>query len=309
MHPAELAILLHRALEVRLSGLQALLAAADWTEDIEQLHQVRVSARRLGAVLDLVDPEAYPRHKGQRRALKRLVDVLSLPRELDVHAEQLEQHRLAAQNPMQSAVLEHLLEHVDRARAKARRAMHKELEALRLPDLDRLLEVPSLPAPFQQTSLQEAAWACLEPRAEAALGGLATLAMQEDPLALHKARVRIKKLRYAVEALEGAFAVAPEAVLKRFRTLQTALGEHHDLAALEALLWEEEGHLRGRERYLLAAGVLELLGAVAEGRRAAFSRFTAAAADQDPAAFARAVRPALGLPPIPGPPPAEASPR
>jgi len=300
MHPAELAILLHRALEVRLAGLQALLAAEGWAEDMEQLHLVRVSARRLGAVLDLVDPEAYPGHKGQRRALKRLVDTLGLPRELDVHADQLVRHREAAATPAQGAVLEHLLERLDRSRAKARRAMREELNDLRLPDLRKLLEVPSLPAPFQLASLQEAAWACLEPRAEAALGDLATLAIQEDASALHKARVRIKKLRYAVEALEGAFAAAPETPLRALRALQTALGEHHDLAALEALLWEEEGQLRARDRATLAAGVLELLGEVAEARRAAFDRFIAAAAGQSPAAFAREVRPALGLP-SPGP--------
>ncbi|WP_243302605.1 CHAD domain-containing protein [Geothrix oryzisoli] len=296
MHPAELAILLHRALEVRLAALQALLATEDWADGDEPLHQVRVSARRLGAVLDLVDPGAYPGHKGQRRALKRLVDVLGLPRELDVHVAQLERHRRSATTPGQGAVLEHLLERVDRARAKARRAMHKELDELRLPDLDKLLEVPSLPAPFQHASLQEAAWACLEPRAADALGDLAALATQEDAPALHKARVRIKKLRYAVEALEGAFPVVPETVLAQLKALQAALGEHHDLAALEALLWEEEGPLRSRDRALLAAGVLDLLGEVAEARRAAFGRFQAAAVGQDPGAFAQAVRPALGLP-------------
>lgn len=297
MHPAELAILLHRALEVRLAGLQALLAPAHWTEDMEQLHQVRVSARRLGAVLDLVDPEAYPGHKARRRALKELVEVLGLTRELDVHADGLKGRLLDARSPAQAALLEHLLEGLDRARAKARRVMRRELERLRLPDLQRLLDVPALHDPFQRISLQAAAWSCLEPRAEAALGDLTALAAQEDPPALHKARVRIKKLRYALEALEGAFATAPEAVLKDLRALQTTLGEHHDLAALEALLWETEGQLRTRDRTTLLGRVLELLGEVAESRRAAFDRFRALASGQGPAAFAHALRPALGLPP------------
>lgn len=300
MHPAELAILLHRALEVRLAGLQALLAPEDWADDMEQLHQVRVSARRLGAVLDLVDAEAYPGHKTRRRALKDLVDVLGLPRELDVHADGLRARLLETRNPVQAAALEHLLEGMDRARAKARRAMRRELERLRLPDLQRLLEVPALRNPFQQTSLQEAAWACLGPRVEAALGDLAPLAAQEDAPALHKARVRIKKLRYALEALESAFAVPPEALLKELRGLQTALGEHHDLATLEALLWETEAGLRSRDRGTLRGGVLELLGEVAEARRAAFDRFTALAQKQGPVAFSREARAALGLPPADG---------
>lgn len=296
MHPAELAILLHRALEVRLAGLQGLLAPAGWAEDTEQLHQVRVSARRLGAALDLVDPGAYPGHKGQRRALKRLVDILGLPRELDVHAGHLAQRRAQAASTGLAAALEYLLERLDRARAKARRTMHKELADLRLRELDRLLEVPALPAPFQRASLQEAAWACLEPRAQAALGELGALAAQEDPPALHKARVRIKKLRYAVESLEGAFAAVPEAVLKDLRVLQSLLGEHHDQAALGALLREEADQLRARERTILAAGVGELLDAAVQDQQAAFGRFRALAPGQNPAAFARAVRPALGLP-------------
>jgi CHAD domain-containing protein len=301
MHPAELAILLHRALEVRLARLQELLEPKAWSEEMEQLHQVRVSARRLGAVLDLVDADIYPGHKGQRKALKGLVDTLGLPRELDVHAECLRAHHLAARSPAQSAVIEHLLEDVDRSRAKAHRSMEKELDRLRLPDLRRLLDVPTLQNPFQSTSLQEAAWACLEPRAAAALGDLAALAAREDAAALHKARVRIKKLRYAIEALESAFAEPPDAILKGIRALQTTLGEHHDLATLEALLWEAEAGLRLRERPTLCAGVLDLLGDVAENRRSAFDRFVKLAQQQDATAFARMVRPALGLPPLDGP--------
>jgi CHAD domain-containing protein len=295
MHPAELAILLHRSLEVRLARLQEQLDKDRWADDPEQLHQVRVAARRLGAVLDLVDPDIYPGHKSQRGGLKNLVDILGLPRELDVHAGHLTGYHLKARNPTQAAVIEHLLEQVDRSRAKARRTMERELEKLRLPDLGRLLEVPTLRHPFQSISLQEAAWDCLEPRAKAALGDLTTLAAHEDPTALHKTRIKIKKLRYAIEALESAFAGPPEPVLKGLRGLQTALGEHHDFAALEALLWEIEAQLRLRDRSTLCKGVLDLLGDVAETRRAAFGRFVTLAQGQDHSAFAQAVRPALGL--------------
>jgi CHAD domain-containing protein len=300
MHPADLAILLHRALEVRLARLQELLDVKDWAEDMEQLHQVRVAARRLGAVLDLVDAEAYPGHKGQRRALKGLVDILGLPRELDVHAGYLRTHHLSTRTPCQAAVIEHLLEQVDRGRAKARRAMRKELDRLSLPDLARLLKVPALHHPFQSISLQEAAWACLEPRALAALGDLPGHCEREDPPALHKTRVRIKKLRYAVEALESTFGTPPEPLLKDLRALQSVLGDHHDLAALEALLWATEADLRARDRTVLCGGVLDLLGDVAEARRSAFERFTALAQGQTPGAFAQAARPALGLPPLDG---------
>ncbi|MBK9797555.1 MAG: CHAD domain-containing protein [Holophagaceae bacterium] len=300
MHPAELAILLHHALEVRLARLQELIGRDGWTDEHELLHQVRVAARRLGAVLDLVDADNYPGHKAQRRALKALVDLLGLTRELDVHAGHLQAYHRDAATSTQAAVLECLLEQVDRGRAKARRAMARELDHLRLPDLGRLLEVPSLQHPFQAISLQGAAWACLEPRLHQALGHLAELAAHEDPAALHRTRVKIKKLRYALEALEGAFAEPPEAVLSGMRALQTTLGEHHDLAALEALLWESEAQLRARDRPTLCAGLLDLLGAVAESRRSAFDRFVAQVPGQDPTALTSALRRALGLPPANG---------
>jgi len=300
MHPADLAILLHRALEVRLSGLQEELASSGWTRDMEQLHQVRVAARRLGAVLDLVDPEAYPGHKRHRRALKKLVKVLGLTREQDVFAEHLRRQHADARTPTQEAVLEHLMERVERSRAKARRTMQRKLDHLHLPNLRRLLEVPALQQPFQAVSLQEAAWACLESRAVMALGNLDALTAEEDPAALHKGRIRIKKLRYALEALEGAFAAPPESMLTDLRALQTVLGEHHDLAALEALLWEAEAQLRTRDRAVLCGGILDLLGDMDEARRAAFDHFCALAQDQSPAAFAQALRPALGLPAMDG---------
>ena len=285
------------ALEVRLARLQEGLAPARWSQDMEQLHQVRVAARRLGAVLDLVDPETYPGHKRHRRALKDLVQVLGLTREQDVFAEHLRRQHAEARTPTQEAVLEHLMERVERSRAKARRIMQKKLDHLHLPNLRRLLEVPALQQPFQTASLQEAAWTCLESRAGAALGDLHTLVAEEDPIALHKGRIRIKKLRYALEALEGAFAEPPESVLADLRALQTVLGEHHDLAALEALLWETEAQLRTRDRAVLCGGILDLLGDLAEARRAAFDRFCALAQGQGPGAFAQALRPALGLPP------------
>jgi hypothetical protein len=56
-----------------------------------------------------------------------------------------------------------------------------------------------------------------------------------------------------------------------------------------------EAQLRLRGRRTLCEGVLELLGDVAETRRAAFDRFLTLAQGQDHSAFANAVRPALGL--------------
>jgi len=299
MHPAELAILLHRALELRMARFQELVQVVAWPQDPEALHQVRVGARRLGAVLDLVDPEAYGNHKVHRRTLKRLVSTLGHCRELDVHAMALQGQHQAAATPLLAAALEHLLEGLDRARTKARRALAKEVEALPLGDLPRLLRVKSLPHPFQSTSLQEAAWELLREQSEV-LTALPELARQEDALALHKARVRVKKFRYALEALEAAFGEPPGHLLTFLRELQTCLGSHHDLAALETWLWEAEANLRNQDRAVLCGAVLDLIGVVAEDRRATFEAFTQRVARAPLASFPNQLRSALGLALVPG---------
>ncbi len=301
MHPAELAILLHRALELRMARFQELLQGGPWLQEPEALHQVRVAARRLGAVLELVDPQAYGSHRTHRHTLKRLVSALGPCRELDVHATALQGHHQSAAVPLQAACLEHLLEGLDRARAKARRTLAREVEALPLDELPRLLRVKSLPHPFQSISLQDAAWELLRDQGKV-LGELPDLARQEDALALHKARVQLKKLRYALEALEAAFA-PPLGDLPAFlRDLQANLGGHHDLATLESWLWEAEARLRSQGRAVLCGGVLELIGTVAEARRSAFEAFSQRVAQAPLAAFPNQLRAALGLSLFPGEP-------
>ena len=295
MHPAELAILLHRALEVRLARFQERVSADGWTQGGEPLHQARVAARRLVAVLDLVDPEAYPGHKSRRRTLKTLVDALGLGRELDVHALWLHARRERAGDPADQAVLEHLLDRLGRMRLKTRRAMAGELEPLDLEGLPRLLKVPALPEPFQVLSLQAAAWGCLEPRVEAALAALPGLLAAEDVAALHRTRVRVKKLRYALEALDEAFAPPPAALLEALKAFQAELGAHHDLALLEGWLEAEGRRLREAALPTLAGRTEALLAEVAEARRQAFARVLQSATPLGAAAAARTLRSALGL--------------
>jgi CHAD domain-containing protein len=295
MHPAELAVPLHQALEVRVAALRELLAPTHWFEGDETVHQVRVAARRLRAVLDLVDPAAYPHPGACRRLLKGLVQSLGPVREQDVHAHHLRAHHLEARTPAEAATIEHLLEGVDRARAKARRNLRKALDSMRLAPLWALAARTPQASCASAPTVEAAARACLQPRVEAALRPLPTLAQTEDGPALHGARVRLKKLRYAVEALQGAFTPPPEA-LRDLRGLQQALGLHHDLSTLEALLWEAESGLRTRDRAILSGGVLELLGDVTEARHAAFEGFATLVRATNTGALARGLGHPAGLP-------------
>ena len=296
MHTLELSLLLHRALEARVELLTGFLAVPGWQDDHEALHQVRVASRRVRSVLELVRPELYPEHKRLTRRLRRLTRALGLTRELDVHSLQLE--ALAGDLPglATGAALDHALELLADQTRKARKGMARELARCSLKGLPDLLKVPSLPDPFLVGALGASAWERLEPLLDNALAPLPGLLEHEDAPAMHEARIRVKGLRYALEVLGGAMAAPPEARLAQLKALQTALGEHHDLATLEALLLDLHQGLCDRRRKSLAAGTLELLAYVGDARLNAFERFRTSARAVPLGPLKGSLRQGFGLP-------------
>lgn len=297
MHQAELSILLHRALEARVGQVMEALAVSDWPAQPEPLHQVRVASRRVRAVLDLVDPDLYPGFRRQTRRFRRLTRALGPTREVDVHAILLEE---LADRPVPvaaRAALEHALEDLARQRCEAALAMAAGLRRVPLKKLPRILEVPNLPDPFAGTGAAEGIWGLLQPWLAGAFDAIPNVLEQEDVTALHALRIRIKRLRYALEILAGGFHVAPDGQLRRLKALQSALGEHHDLATLEAFLRDLLRGLGERQRSVLAAGSLDLLSLVAEDRLCAYERFRALAVALVAEPFAAGLRAGLGLEP------------
>jgi CHAD domain-containing protein len=296
MFSLELAVLLHRALESRVETLMHLLSAPGWQEDPDALHDVRVASRRVRAVLDLVEPDLYPGLKGQARKLRRLTRALALTREQDVHMAILGELGRRVPELSGSPALEYLLEEIGRRLGKARRAMARDLECLDWKHLPRLLQVPSLPDPFRPGDLAGAVWACLEPWLDAAFP-TETLLDRDDAPELHALRIRVKRLRYALEVLGPGFPVPPEAQLKHLRDLQTALGDHHDRATLQAFLIRLRQGLAERGRVHLAAGAGAFLDHLGEERLIAFEQFRALGLCQTREAFIAGLRRSLGLDP------------
>ena len=270
MHPVELSLLLHRAVEARVGRILELSAQEGWLEDPDAVHDVRVASRRLRAALDLSDPEVYPAFRKHRARAVRLTRALGCTRELDVHLDRLASLGMGLTAPGGHEVLEHALESFDRRRRKARRAMTGRVGRLKLEDFRGLLELKALPRPFVSAGLEGAVSALLSPLLPLALSPLEEALDTEDAPRLHRMRIQVKKLRYALEILGPAFPAPPEPWLARLRDLQTALGEHHDWTLLEADLWRLHGSLTERRRPALASGTLDLLGEVVERRRSAF---------------------------------------
>lgn len=273
-----------------MSRLFELASVEGWEEDPEGLHDVRVASRRARAVLDLVDADIYPGFKRHRRRLKALTVALGFARELDVRAGHLDAMKHKGLEPIHQAVLEHALEVLEHFQRRARQRMTKALADLSIRDCEGLLRVPSLPDPFAPGSLRESAWTALAPRAALALDPLPGLSTQEDALALHAVRIRVKQLRYALETLSPLCPGDSGSALARLRQLQTVLGEHHDLADLEAFLWDLHSQLTARCRAVLAAELLDVIGLVAESRRALFDQFRSMTPDYATEAFLAELR-------------------
>ena len=290
MHGVEFAVLLHRALEARVQDLNDASAGEGGFNDAEVVHRVRVACRRLRAVIRLLDEEAYPRLQSRAKALRAFTKNLGAVRDLDVQIAGLEALHAGATRPTLQAALEHVLEIVARRR-------RKRIETLdtKVPGLAKLLKVPSLPSPFEGPSVTLSAWAHLQPCITEALSRISDLREKEDSKGLHASRIQVKRLRDTLEALAPAFPAEPTGFLMELRAMQTALGDHHDQAALEGLLRETLDQLTGAARPALSGGLLEVLDAVAAARRQAFERFCALEGPWDATEFSARVQALLGV--------------
>jgi CHAD domain-containing protein len=281
MHPEELHNLLHRALESRLERIQQLTARAGWLDDTGAVHDVRVASRRLRAVLELADPERYPAHRKQRKRAKALTEALGVTRELDVKTILLGSLGPELADRTGHAVLEHVLETLNRQRLVARRRMARGVERAQVSGLSGLLEAQPPRLPPESEALNKPLANLLEPRILAALFQAMERVQAENAPALHRLRIEVKKLRYGVEILAPALSSSAAEWIASLKFFQEALGDHHDWTTLEADLWGLHAELTEHRRATLAAGILDLLGLVVEHRRAAFEALPHAAEPMD----------------------------
>jgi CHAD domain-containing protein len=211
-------------------------------EDPEDVHQARVATRRLRSDLrtfrDVVEPSwAVP----LRAELKWLGGELGAVRDAEVLRDRLRgrEPRLPARD---RARAERLLEGLDRRRDEDRQHL---LASMREPRyvalLDALVDAAAAPAVLPDVADAPAATA-LRPTLEAPWKHLrnAVDVAAADPSdeALHAARIRAKRVRYAAEALAPVFGKRAKSFAEAAVGLQDVLGEHQDAVVAEAWLRE-----------------------------------------------------------------------
>ncbi|HTO92159.1 MAG TPA: CHAD domain-containing protein [Candidatus Sulfotelmatobacter sp.] len=251
-HGVEPAHLAAADLGARLSVLSAAARRVRRSQDSEAVHDLRVASRRLTAAIDLWRPLLEP--KGARRArrrARRLRRDLATLRDLEV-SDALLAERMIGATPAVRAALEPLLrdgeqrlerERADAAHVASRRRVRRVRDAL-----ERALgRAPSPAAPLDPRELADDHVRATRERATLALE---TAWMSGEDRALHAARIRVKRWRYAIECRAALIPAHERAeppaeptpspndpqVVKRLRQLQDLLGRIQDLAVLRERL-------------------------------------------------------------------------
>ena len=212
--------------------------------DPEELHQLRVAARRIDATLGLFKHQLPPRLAQARQGAKGLLRALGSVRDLDVQLAELSQYcsRLPAAERTAAVPLRSRLEE-ERARTHRRMLATLDSEATRhwLETLDHAsghFAAPAAPAaPQAATVIPERVRARFRKLKKAVRKLDARSTMEE----YHTVRRRAKQLRYAIECGAGMFGKPAEEMLKALRRVQDGLGVLQDaymaknrLAALAA---------------------------------------------------------------------------
>jgi CHAD domain-containing protein len=211
-------------------------------EDPEAVHQARVAARRLRSDLRTFRSLLDPSWTGpMREELSWLGGSLGAVRDLDVLADRLamEVATLAEKDRLAG---ERLVGRVRAARSVARERMLVDLRSPRyVALLDALVTAAADPAVLAEV----AGLPARERMREVMAGPLAHLARacaaidrRSSDEAVHAARIRAKRARYAADALAPVFGKAARSFARAAAQLQDRLGEHQDAVVASAWLRE-----------------------------------------------------------------------
>lgn len=224
------------AYDVAIAELRRLLAAwrrhepgARLGQDAEELHQLRVTARRIDATLGLFKRQ-LPRPLIQaRKTAKAVLRTLGTARDLDVqlaelarYTSRLPEHERAAAEPLRL--------HLETERARARTRM---LRALDSEPTRRWLETLSLAGTERDDpNGAERALVVMPERVRRRFRKLrksvAKLRAKSSMDDYHLVRRRAKQLRYATECGASMFGKPADELLRALRRLQDRLGAHQD---------------------------------------------------------------------------------
>lgn len=226
---------IRRLIARRHAALKEALQATVRSATVARVHRARVLARGLRALLATLGPCLGKGARARaRRDLRNLAAELGERREADVRQAWLTQ-LAASSGALAPGAHRRLVEALESERRRSGERLRRHLASTafreRLARLEATLLSPRLvkgrevPAALLRQRLRR--------RWEKVRKGLRSHG--DDPVALHRLRIDVKKARYASDALAPLLGIEKPAAQGQLKRLQDALGDYRD--ATEALEW------------------------------------------------------------------------
>jgi triphosphatase len=294
--PGSLSDHLGTLIEKRLARLNQCRQWKATDDPVEAVHDLRVASRRLRAFVDvfhpLLDAEILERTE---KPLRRITRAARSLRDLDVQTELLVERLEHASTDAERGALEHLLEQLELGRGRAERRVDKRLAKIDFDELQVSVSaalgetVARLPHDPSETGVL--AHELLERLVEQASKDKPADDGIEHPEEMHRLRIALKKLRYALELFQPAFGDEYGGLYERVEGLQELLGAHHDLVVLGEIVERLKERLRSKHRETLLSGLETLNDQLLRERRELLARFRAEGFEPD--WWRRSIRDAL----------------
>jgi triphosphatase len=234
---ASIGELILAVLRRRFEQLLAHQAGARLGDDLDEVHDMRVAARRIRTLLGIF-PETFPRDAAAHRAeFTWVAGALGAVRDLDVQIEQRSHWTDAVERV---ADLAPLLAELENRRVEARAHLTDVIDSERYQVLmsafaDAISESTSLRSPST-----EAAVSALPPVLGRLWGDVRTsgrkLQPDSSPESFHRLRIRAKRLRYGTETASELFGRPATSLIRRLIAVQDMLGAHQDAQVFVAHL-------------------------------------------------------------------------
>lgn len=217
--------------------------------DPEDLHQMRVAGRTLLSYFSLLADKEESSRQGfikLRGSLKETMGLLGEIRDLDVLMESLEQRSMAME-PDQAALISGLLSRMMVERVRLRGKLAEEMPGRISPRWKERMDTwirKKTPELADRKSIEEKV-AALRKKKEKAMDAIREYpspdtADEEFLDIVHRGRISVKKLRYALTILKKV-NTADKSEIEALKTLQDQLGHVQDMRVWAGLLREHYG--------------------------------------------------------------------
>lgn len=229
------------------------LAANRWKEDVEYVHHLRTWSRRTQAALQLF-ASLLPLKRSTlvRKATQKLRKAGGDARDLDVFIKRIRKAKFVIGDDDKAEVLAYL----NRLRKAAQPSLVQAWEWAKSEDLAKKFEGVVLRTRWREVaeeeSLQQMAPTLLEPLVVRFFHFSQMLG--ESPESLHQMRIEGKKVRYAMELVEGGFPHCfREELYPAFEEVQSKLGSinDHHMAVEKIQRWQNETATKKFPAFLL----------------------------------------------------------